>query len=88
MLGIHDFWLFLISGLLLNIAPGPDSAYVVVRSAQMGWRGGIAAALGISAGCLTHVLATALGLSALLVASLTAFVFMKWAARSTSAMSD
>ena len=32
MLGIHDFWLFLASGLLLNIAPGPDSAYVVARS--------------------------------------------------------
>jgi threonine/homoserine/homoserine lactone efflux protein len=35
MWGIHDFWLFLISGLLLNIAPGPDTAYVVGRSVQL-----------------------------------------------------
>jgi threonine/homoserine/homoserine lactone efflux protein len=78
MWGIHDFWLFLISGLLLNIAPGPDSAYVVGRGVQMGWRGGVAAALGISTGCLTHVFAAALGLSALLVASVTAFTVVKW----------
>jgi threonine/homoserine/homoserine lactone efflux protein len=78
MLGIHDFWLFIVSGLLLNIAPGPDTAYIVGRSVQLGWRGGIAAALGISTGCLSHVLAAAIGLSALLVASATAFTAVKW----------
>ncbi|WP_298254492.1 LysE family translocator [Bradyrhizobium sp.] len=77
-LGIHDFWLFIISGLLLNIAPGPDTAYIVGRSMQMGWRGGVAATLGISTGCLSHVFAAALGLSALLVASATAFTAVKW----------
>jgi len=50
MLGIHDLWLFIISGLILNITPGPDTAYIVGRSAQFGWRGGTAAALGIAAG--------------------------------------
>jgi threonine/homoserine/homoserine lactone efflux protein len=79
MLGIHDFWLFFISALLLNIAPGPDSAYVIGRSVQLGWRGGVAAALGISTGCLVHVFAVAIGLSALLVASATAFTAVKWA---------
>jgi len=69
MLGIHGFWLFIVSGLLLNVAPGPDTAYIVGRSVQMGWRGGVAAALGISTGCLSHVFAAAIGLSALLVAS-------------------
>ena len=78
MFGIHDFGLFFVSALLLNIAPGPDTAYVVGRSAQLGWRGGVAAALGISTGCLTHVLAVAVGLSALLVASATAFTAVKW----------
>src|ERR1700733_12406945 len=78
MFGIHDFGLFFVSALLLNIAPGPDTAYVVGRSVQLGWRGGVAAALGISTGCLTHVLAAALGLSALLVASVTAFTMVKW----------
>jgi threonine/homoserine/homoserine lactone efflux protein len=78
MLGIHDFGLFLVAGLLLNIAPGPDTAYIVGRSVQLGWRGGVAAALGIGAGCVTHVLAAAVGLSALLVASATAFTAVKW----------
>jgi threonine/homoserine/homoserine lactone efflux protein len=79
MLGIHELWLFVISGVLLNITPGPDTAYVVGRSAQMGWRGGAAAALGISAGCFVHVFGAAIGLSALLMASSTAFTRIKWA---------
>jgi threonine/homoserine/homoserine lactone efflux protein len=78
MIGIHDFWLFLVSALLLNIAPGPDTAYVVGRSVQLGWRGGVVATFGITTGCLSHVLAAALGLSALLVASATAFTAVKW----------
>jgi threonine/homoserine/homoserine lactone efflux protein len=78
MLGIHDLWLFIASGLLLNIAPGPDTAYIVGRSVQMGWRGGAAAALGISIGCLVHVFAAAAGLSALLAASSAAFMTVKW----------
>ena len=48
MLGIHELWLFILSGLLLNVTPGPDTAYIVGRSMQIGWRGGAAAALGIS----------------------------------------
>jgi threonine/homoserine/homoserine lactone efflux protein len=78
MLGIHGFWLFIVSGLLLNVVPGPDTAYIVGRSVQMGWRGGVAAALGIGTGCLSHVLAAAIGLSALLVASAAAFTAVKW----------
>ena len=79
MLGIQELWLFILSGLLLNITPGPDTAYIVGRSVQMGWRGGAAAALGIGTGCLVHVLAAALGLSALLAASSAAFTAVKWA---------
>jgi threonine/homoserine/homoserine lactone efflux protein len=79
MLGIYDFWLFIVSGLLLNVTPGPDTAYIVGRSVQMGWRGGAAAALGISTGCLVHVFGAAIGLSALLAASSAAFTLVKWA---------
>ena len=43
MFGIHDFGLFIVSGLLLNIAPGPDIAYIAGRSVQLGWRGGVTA---------------------------------------------
>ena len=68
--------LFIAAGLLLNLTPGPDMALVVARSAQ-GLRPGIAAALGISAGCLVHTVAAALGLSALLATSATAFDVVK-----------
>jgi threonine/homoserine/homoserine lactone efflux protein len=78
MFGIHDLPLFLVSGLLLNITPGPDTAYIVGRSAQIGWRGGAAAAFGISTGCLVHVFGSAIGLSALLMTSATAFTVVKW----------
>lgn len=78
-LGIHDLWLFILSGLLLNITPGPDTAYIIGRSLQFGWRGGAAAATGISVGCLVHVFGAAVGLSALLMASSAAFTVLKWA---------
>jgi len=79
MFGIQDIALFVAAGLLLNITPGPDTAYIVGRSVQLGWRAGAAAALGIGAGCLVHILAAAVGLSALLAASSTAFVIVKYA---------
>jgi threonine/homoserine/homoserine lactone efflux protein len=79
MLGIHDLWLFIVSGLLLNVTPGPDTAYIVGRSVQFGWRGGAVATLGISSGCLVHVFTAAAGLSALLMASAAAFTALKLA---------
>ena len=78
MLGIHDFWLFVAAGLMLNVTPGPDVAYIVARSAQLGWRGGAVAALAIGAGCFVHIAAAVLGLSALLAASAFAFSLLKW----------
>ena len=78
MFGTHDLWLFVLSGLLLNIAPGPDTFYILSRTASQGWRGGAVAALGIGGGCFVHIFAAALGLSALLAASATAFTVLKW----------
>jgi len=78
MFGIHDLTLFIVSGLLLNIMPGPDSLLIMARSASHGWRAGCAAALGIGTGTMVHVLAAAIGLSALLATSATAFTVVKW----------
>lgn len=78
MLGIHDLTLFIVSGLLLNVLPGPDSLLIMTRSATQGWRAGSAAALGIASGTLVHILAAALGLSALLATSAMAFSVVKW----------
>ncbi|PHV05595.1 lysine transporter LysE [Janthinobacterium sp. BJB412] len=78
MFGIHDLTLFVVSGLLLNLMPGPDSLLIMTRSATQGWRAGSAAALGIGSGTLIHILAAALGLSALLATSAAAFSVVKW----------
>ncbi len=77
MPGTHDLWLFVLSGLLLNITPGPDTLYIVGRSSTLGMRAGAVAALGIGSGILVHISAAALGLSALLAASATAFAVVK-----------
>jgi threonine/homoserine/homoserine lactone efflux protein len=77
MFGTHDFLLFVAAGLLLNITPGPDMLYVVGRSTTQGVTAGAAAALGIGAGCLVHILAAALGVSAVIAASATAFTVLK-----------
>ncbi len=79
MLGIHDLTLFVVSGLLLNITPGPDNLLVIGRSTSQGARAGLLAALGIACGCFVHVFAAAFGLSAILATSATAFTVVKLA---------
>jgi threonine/homoserine/homoserine lactone efflux protein len=77
MLGIHDYWLFVITGVLLNLAPGQDTFYIVGRSLAQGTRIGIVSALGINAGSVVHTFAAAIGLSAILAASASAFTVLK-----------
>ena len=77
MAGTQHLWLFIVSGLLLNITPGPDSLFIMARSAAQGWRAGFVACWGIGSGTLVHVFAAALGLSALLATSATAFAVVK-----------
>ncbi|MCW5659362.1 MAG: LysE family translocator [Burkholderiaceae bacterium] len=78
MPGVHDLPLFIAAGLLLNITPGADLALIGARSAGHGFRSGAAAALGVGAGCFVHVTAAALGLSALIASSATAFTVLRW----------
>lgn len=78
MLDTHDLPLFIASGLLLNITPGADSLYIVTRSVTQGARAGVAAVLGIGVGCYVHIFAAALGLSAILATSASAFTFIKF----------
>jgi RhtB (resistance to homoserine/threonine) family protein len=78
MFGIHDLALFIISGFLLNVMPGPDSLLIMSKSASQGWRAGSVASLGIGSGVFVHVFAAALGLSAILASSATAFTVVKY----------
>src|SRR3954469_9154771 len=79
MFGIHDFALFLTTGILLNLTPGPDTVYILGRSIAQGRQAGIASALGISVGSIFHTGAAALGLSAFLATSAWAFTAVKLA---------
>jgi threonine/homoserine/homoserine lactone efflux protein len=64
--------------LLLGITPGPDNLFVLVQSAQRGWRAGMAVVVGLCAGLVVHTAAVALGLAALFAASATAFTVLKY----------
>jgi threonine/homoserine/homoserine lactone efflux protein len=79
MFGIHDFVLFVTTGILLNLTPGPDTVYILGRSIAHGRRAGVASALGISVGSVFHTCAAALGLSAFLATSAWAFTAVKLA---------
>ncbi|MEN8516495.1 LysE family translocator [Burkholderia sp. RS02] len=77
MFGITHFGFFVLAVFLLNVTPGPDTAYIVGRSVAQGRGAGLMSALGISAGCCVHALACAFGLTALLAASAAAFTVIK-----------
>lgn len=64
--------------LLLGITPGPDNLFVLVQSAQRGWRAGMAVVLGLCVGLVCHTAAVALGLAALFAASAAAFTVLKY----------
>ena len=64
---------------LLNATPGVDFLLTVTRTLQGGARAGVAAVLGINAGCVVHALAAAFGLAALLAVHPAAFLLIQWA---------
>ncbi len=70
---------FALASLALNVAPGPDLALIMAHTLKGGRRAGAAAMIGVWAGALGHVAFAALGLSAILAASATAFAMVKWA---------
>ena len=75
----HALLLFTGAGLLLNVTPGPDLLYILGRSVSQGRQAGVVSALGIGAGCLFHVTAAALGVSALVLAMPVAYDAVRWA---------
>ncbi len=78
MIGIENFWGFVIAGLILNITPGSDTMYILTRSISQGKKAGIASVLGISTGSFVHTLFATIGLSAILATSAIAFNIVKY----------
>ena len=64
---------------ILGLTPGPDNLFVLLQSAQRGWRAGMCVVLGLCLGLVGHTAAVALGLAAVFAASSTAFTVLKFA---------
>ena len=79
MIAGPNFVVFLSAALVLAIMPGPGILYVLGRTLNGGKREGVISALGTFVGGLLHALAAAVGLSAILVASATAFQTLRYA---------
>lgn len=62
---------------LLGLSPGPDNLFVLVQSAQRGWRVGLCVVLGLCVGIVGHTTAVALGLAAVVAASPMLFTAIK-----------
>jgi threonine/homoserine/homoserine lactone efflux protein len=70
---------FLGASLALTIAPGPDNTFIVAQGISRGRKAAIVTALGMCSGISVHTTAAALGISALLYSSATAFQVLKFA---------
>ena len=78
MPGPSTFLVFMAATVALLVVPGPAVIFIVTRSVTQGRSAGLVSVLGIHTGSVVHVAAAALGISALLAASATAFSVVKY----------
>ena len=77
MTGMNNLLLFLPAALLVALTPGPGIFYVAARTLAGGRGEGMASSIGLGIGGLVHVIAGAVGISALVMASAEAFTMVK-----------
>lgn len=70
--------LFVVASVVLLLTPGPAVLFIVARSVEQGRAAGLVSVLGIHLGTIVHIIAAAVGLSALLVSSALAFAIVKY----------
>jgi threonine/homoserine/homoserine lactone efflux protein len=68
---------FTVAATVVTISPGPDMALVARRAVTDGWRRASVTSAGVVTGLLVHATASAVGISAILVRSATAFTVLK-----------
>ena len=78
MISFNDLILFAGAALLMVLTPGPNMIYLISRSISQGRRAGVISLFGVVAGFLVHMLAAAVGLSALFLAIPLAYDILKW----------
>jgi threonine/homoserine/homoserine lactone efflux protein len=79
MVPFNDWLLFVGAALLIVLTPGPNMIYLLSRSICQGRKAGVISLFGVMAGFFVHVLAAALGLTALFMAVPMAYELLKWA---------
>jgi len=72
-----DLWTFLIAITLLTMTPGADTMIVIRNTLRGGAKDGLVSSLGICSGLFVHATLSAVGISAILLYSATAFTFLK-----------
>jgi threonine/homoserine/homoserine lactone efflux protein len=72
------FGLFVAAALALLLVPGPAVLYTVARSMDGGRLAGLVSVIGIHAGTMVYIAFAAIGISAILASSATAFSVVKW----------
>jgi threonine/homoserine/homoserine lactone efflux protein len=78
-LGVQSLLLFATTVFVVNATPGADMLLTFTNTMRHQVRGGLATALGISAGSLVHTALVVLGVAALIAASPTAYRLLQWA---------
>lgn len=72
-----DLSIFILTSILLAIAPGPDNIYVLTQSALYGVRTGVILTLGLCSGLIVHIMAVVIGIATLLTTTPVAFILLK-----------
>lgn len=75
----QELLIFALAALVLVLTPGPNMVYCVSRSLTQGPRAGLVSLAGVVLGFVVHLLAAALGLTALLAAVPVAFDAIRYA---------
>ncbi|RJG07574.1 LysE family translocator [Noviherbaspirillum cavernae] len=79
MIPLNDLLLFAGTALLLVLTPGPNMIYILSRSICQGRGAGVISLFGVVAGFVVHMLAAAIGLSAIFMAVPFAYELLKYA---------
>ena len=75
----HDVLMFAAACLVMVLTPGPNMIYLISRSICQGRKAGVTSLLGVVAGFFVHMLAAAVGLTAVFLAVPLAYDALKWA---------
>jgi threonine/homoserine/homoserine lactone efflux protein len=79
MVPFNDLLVFAAAALFMVLTPGPNMIYLVSRSISQGRQAGIISLIGIVGGFFVHMLAAAVGLTALFMAVPLGYEILKWA---------